>query len=195
MQPPVYGVSDRVVTPPVSMPTRWLTDIRQHVRQGQPDDDVLLESLLITARLHVETTYGVALLTQTREMQVDGWPVSRCWLPFPMAPVQSIESVVVVDDDGTTTSVSADDYWFDGGHRPPRLVWNTEPSTRRVRVQYVAGYGVNADDIPADLLHVLKLLVGYWYGAPTAAVSGALERQIEFGVEALMTPHALVAVG
>lgn len=198
MTPAVYTVSDTAVTRPASLPEPWLADLRAELRQPHDDDDAMLEQQVWAALAHLAPR--VCVLTHTRRCLVEGWPPSRAWVPLPTGPVSALTTVETIDDDGTVTAVDVADYWLDPDHRPARLMWVREPACRRVRITYVAGYGLTEATVPPDLWRAVQLLVVQWYQYPsdvaTGSVSGAAATaRLDFGIDALLSSYALPVVG
>lgn len=88
--------------------------VRQHCRIDNASDDDLLETYLQSARIMAEGYLSRALLTQTllwtvRPQEALRPSVSRLGgaLSLPRAPVQSIESVSVLDERGNATTIAA----------------------------------------------------------------------------------------
>lgn len=162
--------------------------------------DPELLSWLTAARQHVETFTHRALITQTWDLSLDGFPESD-WLCLPMAPLVSVTSVTYVDANGVTQTWSASLYTVDaptGPHaRPGRLApafGQCFPVTRdqpnAVTVRFVAGYGA-ASSVPGPIKSAMKLLIGHWWLNREAGVnptrgSGDI---LPFGVDSLLWPY------
>ena len=156
-------------------------------------EDTLLASLLITSRLQIEASLGLALITQTWRQTLDGFPGCGT-IELPVWPVQSIDAVRVAAADGSFSAVAAAAYEQDVASRPARIVRSAAgawPATGKVsngvEITFTAGFGDTAADVPAPIRQALSMLVAHWYehrdpteiggsapGIP-AAVSGLLE--------------------
>src|SRR5262245_26780663 len=97
-----------------------LAEAKAHLRVDGAAEDTLIASLLLTARLHVETTHGLALITQGWRLTLDRWPLTKDFA-LPLLPAQSIDEVRVLPATGAATVIAADDYVADTDGVPPRL--------------------------------------------------------------------------
>ena len=69
-----------------------LADLKAHLRIDSNAEDVLLGSLLLTSRLHIEAALDIALITQTWMLVLDRWPAGAA-LDIPMSPLQAVTGV------------------------------------------------------------------------------------------------------
>lgn len=93
--------------------------------------------------------YGqLALLNQTIRVTLEGWP-RKAWVPLPIAPLTDALSVTI-----TVDGVAFDDFTVVTGQRPA-----IRPSADRpcgcVVIEYEAGFGDVAADIPTPLAHAI----------------------------------------
>ena len=86
---------------PVTVP-----EAKAHCRVDGTAEDVLIASLILTSRLHIEAALGLALITQSWKLLLDRWP-NEPSVAIPIRPVQSITSVRVLAADGTPTTLAA----------------------------------------------------------------------------------------
>jgi hypothetical protein len=173
-----------------------LAEAKQHLRVDITDDDALIQSFIVAARMRVESSAFVRLITQTIQLTLDrfpwGWSASGFysgrsrWFgvndPWPVIelepPVQSITSVVYVDPSGNPQTLSSSLYRTDINSSPARLtpslnnVWPaTAMVTAAVTVTYVAGFGA-ASAVPARLIEAVRLLTGHYYLNREQVLSG-----------------------
>ena len=169
-----------------------VSDAAAHLRVDGTSDEQLIESLILAARRYCEGASGRSLVTQTWELQLDGWPCGDA-IRLPRPPLQSVTSVTTYDSTGAAAVFAAANYLVDTRSQPGRLVLGygkSWPSTvlrpaAGVVVRYVAGYGLAAA-VPETYKQAMQLLVGHWYEHREAAPAGALSREIEFAVSALL---------
>lgn len=146
-------------------------EAKSHLRVDLADDDVLIEDLIATATAEVEAYAVIALLTQDIVATFDG-PFSAGRIRLPIGPVASDATAVVtvVSQDGTETELTASQFRLATGKAP--AVWIidnlSQPSAlskadSTLRVEYSAGYGTSAPDVPADLRHAVKDQVAHLY--------------------------------
>jgi len=188
----------RVHTPPAAEPLS-LEEVKLHCRLDETDvtEDTLLNDLIIAAREHVEALTNRALLTQTVQLVLDGWPAV---IELPRPPIQSLASVTYTDYLGAAALVPATDYYLDDDNEPARVVleygksWPTatlRPSGAIV-AEYVAGYGDEPTDVPQGILQAMLLLIGHWYENREAVGDSkfvAGQQEIPFAVTALLAPY------
>ena len=105
-------------------------------------DDTVVTYQIKSAREEVEHYTGCSLAEKTLIAEWGELPENNT-IELPYGPVKSVSSVVMVDEDGTTeTLTTADDEYYELGTIWKKLQVNTIPlSTQRLKVTYVAGYG------------------------------------------------------
>lgn len=171
-----------------------VAEAKAHLRIDGSAEDVLIASLILTSRLHVEAAMGLALITQDWRMTLDRWPEGG-EVRFPLRPIQSITSVSVAGDDGAPVAVSEADYTLDGQALRPRLIpregsW-PQPETRAsgIEIQFTAGIGDEAEDIPQPIRHAIVLLVAHWYEHRDPLEIGSAASAIPAAVSELLKPY------
>jgi uncharacterized phiE125 gp8 family phage protein len=185
-----------LTTPPAAEPIS-LAEAKAHLRIDASDEDALLLSLIATARMFVERTLGVALITQTWSYFVDYWPQSGC-ITLPVAPVEAVSAVKVHDASGGSTTLDASSYAVDALSRPARLVLKGAVPAVQARelnafeVDFTAGYGDDADDVPGPLRQALKLLVAHWFEQREPVVLGVAADEVPTTVAGLLLPYRRV---
>lgn len=95
-----------LVTAPTEEPVT-VAEVKLHCRIDGTAEDDYLEALITSARQHVENVTGRALLTQTWDYSLDGWPHGTI-IPLPFGNLQSVTSVKWKDQDGTETTLTAE---------------------------------------------------------------------------------------
>lgn len=133
------------------------------------DDDDLLKHNIAAITATLDGPRGLlnrALINQSWKLELDEFPTgTNDKIELPLPPTQSITSVKYDDSDGNEQTLVADtDYYI------TKLGATTEqtqihpidgwPAARdragAVRVEFVAGYGDNDSDIPADTKLLIK---------------------------------------
>ena len=187
-----------ISTAPASEPIST-AEAKTHLRETLSDatNDAYIDTLVATARKHVEKVTGQAMITQTIKLYLDRFPASDRPILLPRGPAASITSVQYIDTDGTTQTLSSSNYALDSKSYPARLylAYNeTYPSTRpienAVTITFTAGYGASGSDVDADLLHAMKLLITHWYDNRESATS-VLMNKIPNGVDALLSDYKM----
>lgn len=126
-----------------------------------------LEVLIEGARQRVEAFLGRALVSQTLRLHLNGFPYSTIGgsvLPLPRPPLLTVDSVKYYDLDDTEKTVDTSVYTV-VTHREPGAVqvkhgqhWPTDVRfDNAVFVQFQAGYGTEAKDVPRAIRNALLL--------------------------------------
>lgn len=174
-----------------------LAEAKAHLRVDADDEDALIVQLIVAARMFVERTLGLALITQGWSYFLDFWPRSSC-VTLPIAPVQAVSAVTLHDGAGGSTTLDAEDYAVDVLSQPARLVLNgaTPPVVARAlnafEIAFTAGYGDAASDVPAPIRHALTLLVAHWFERREPVVLGVGATEVPSTVAGLLLPYRRV---
>lgn len=146
-----------------------LAEAKAHCRIDHDEEDGLLATLIAAARIHVEATTARALLTQSWRLAIDAWPACR-QLALPVAPAAALLAVTTYDADGNAHEIDTGQFGLDGAVSPAWLLLPETvagmPALRQrhgIHIDYSAGFGEEADAVPADLRQAILLLVGYWF--------------------------------
>jgi len=153
-------------------------------------DDAILTDMIEEAREFIEHIAGLALITQQWRLSLDRWPMTAIpwWdgvrqmaiseltgqnasLQIPVWPLQTVNFVTVFDSAGTGASVTiANVFDVDTYQHPGRLSLKNGATwpialrdTNAIQIEYTAGYGATAADVPGPLKRAIKTMVGYMY--------------------------------
>jgi uncharacterized phiE125 gp8 family phage protein len=128
-----------------------LADLKLFIRVDHDVEDAAITNMGNTAAAEIEQFAQIALLTQTIRVTIFD-PRPENGLTLPVGPV----------DDGDVPTVTIDgeaftDFALVGGHRP-YIRWlasyhDLTPS--RITIEYQAGFGAAASDIPPDLAQAI----------------------------------------
>jgi uncharacterized phiE125 gp8 family phage protein len=174
-----------------------LAEAKAHLRIDADDEDALLTSLIVAARMFVERTLGLALITQGWSYFLDFWPRSTC-VTLPILPVQAAGVVRLHDTDGGAIELDADDYAVDVLSSPARIVLKGAAPAVVARelnafeVAFTAGYGDEASEVPAPIRQALSLLVAHWFERREPVVLGAGAQEVPTTVAGLLLPYRRV---
>ncbi|UCD58645.1 MAG: phage head-tail connector protein [Candidatus Hydrogenedentota bacterium] len=156
----------KLKTPPASEPVT-LTEAKNHLKVDTSDDDSLISSLITAARDLAERETRRAFITQTWQMYLDSVAAE---FEIPKPPLQSVESIKVVDQDGNETTVDSSYYDVDLAQNSPGRVklksgccWPTHRGFASFIIEFKAGYGDAATDVPEALKQGLFVLMGHMY--------------------------------
>ncbi|NSW92315.1 MAG: phage head-tail connector protein [Firmicutes bacterium] len=188
----------KLITPPSIEPIT-LEEAKAHIRVDGADEDILITSLITTAREYCESFQNRAYITQVWELILDAFPASPFNIPRP--PLQSVDSIKYTDSDGLETTFDSTNYIVDTDSEPGRvalatgIVWPsmTLKSIGGVKIRFTAGYG-DAAAVPMMIKQAMLLLIGHWYENREASFIGHVSREIEFAVHALLWPERVFPI-
>jgi uncharacterized phiE125 gp8 family phage protein len=186
-----------LATGPAAEPVT-LAEAKAHLRIETPQEDTLIASLILAARLFVERSLDVALITQHWSLYLDRWPADGA-VPLPLPPVQAVTFVRVYDDAGNAQTVAPDQYQLDAVSAPPRLRHRLsahwpQPGRRMngVEIGLKLGFGDSAADVPAPLRQAILLLVSHWYEIREPVLLDTDVVDAPLTVAALLAPYRKV---
>jgi uncharacterized phiE125 gp8 family phage protein len=163
-----------------------LADLRQFLRLSGTGEDVLLTGLLRAACETLETLTGLVLIKQHLRLYVDHWP-SDALVRIDRYPVQSVVSVTAYEPDGVPVILPTVEMHLQTATRPARLnLQSPSQGLGGLEIDFIAGFGETAMDVPDALKHALMTLVAHWYEfrgvyAPSdhpASLTPAFERAV-----------------
>jgi len=157
-----------LVTAPASEPVT-LDELKDHLRIDGSEEDALLAMYAQAARQAIEEDTWRALMPQTWDLYLDGWPADGV-IYLPRAPLQSVTSITYRNSDNLTTTLAATVYEVDVASEPGRVVlaygqsWPTATlaSSHAVKVRFVAGYA-DAASVPGTIKAAILLEAGELY--------------------------------
>lgn len=207
LQPRHNRRSIALVTAPATEPVT-VVEAKAFLRIDSSDDDTLLTSMIKVARRMAETYTRRSFITQTVRLTMDGFgdaeetPRDGMMIAppphvvdgtravqLPRLPAQSISSVTVFGPSNADSVVDPAVYGLDttGG----RLMLNdgqSWPSDLReyaaVEIDFVAGYGDTAADVPEDIRQAILHIVAAMYESRQCA-------DIPAGAKAMLEPYRL----
>lgn len=155
----------RIAGPSVEPVT--LAEALVHLREDEGVADDYIEALIVTARETCEERIERTLISSTWRVTMDAFPEA---IRLARPPLISVQGVVYLDADGVEQTLDPQDYIVDAVSEPgyvvpaPNVSWpDTQDRINTVWVNYTAGYGTTAADVPAPLRHWIKLAVGDMY--------------------------------
>jgi len=159
------------------------------------DQDDHVASLCAAAHSHIERELGYPILRQTRETHLSCFPCGPIWLGS--GDGLTVLQLRYADTAGVVQVMPANGYAVDAVSRIAK-VWPTAsttwPSTSArpsaVVVEWQAGWPSPAD-VPDDLLHAMKLLVGHWDQNREAVVVGSINSDLRVALDDLLSPFRL----
>jgi len=156
----------RLKTPPSVEPVS-LEEAKNYLKVETADDDTLISSLIKSARELIERYLRKTLITQTWEMVLDD---GGSMVVIPRPPLQSVTSIKTIAEDGTETVEDPEKYIVELGCDSPGRVmlksgqtWSIHRGFASFIVEFVAGYGDQASDVPEALKQAILQLVAHLY--------------------------------
>lgn len=177
--------------PPTAEPMT-LADIKAHLRLDGPEEDVLLTSLIVTAREHLERETGLCLITQSWRLYLDRWPKDGI-VRIEKSPVRVIDAVTIYEADGPAVEVPLEDHLLDGEARPARLWLKNPPapgqSINGIEIDFSAGFGEAGADVPDTLKRAMSIHVGHMFAFRGIVSPDQQPAGIPDGYDRLIAPY------
>ncbi len=177
-----------------------LEETKTFLRVDNTLEDGFISTLVKAARLHIEGTTGRAMIAQTWRVISDGWPTDSTII-LPVAPLISISSITAYDIDGIPVSLALAQFQPETDTYPARIFLPRKiadaPALREhngIEIDYVAGFGSEASDVPADLRHALLSLVGYWFEHRDAVVIAGSGSVVPAGFDHMLSAYRSVSL-
>lgn len=196
-----------LVSPPASEPM-GLDELKAHLRVAGTTDDGEIVGMLIAAREAAEAYLNRALVTQTWDWWLPGFPLPdfperRLVLPKP--PLQSVTSVKYIDAAGAEQTYATGNYVVvaPAGPRAPAgwierdedASWpDLDAREDAVRIRFVAGW-TGPEKIPDGIRNGIKLIALHLYehrgDRQEAGIANAEPRMLPPTAEHLMFPYRI----
>jgi uncharacterized phiE125 gp8 family phage protein len=142
----------------------------------------------------VEGVTGRALLAQSWRLVLDDWPYNG-QVRLPVTPFRSVTEITAYGADGVGHAVPLAQFMGE----PDRLLLPGMvvgmPMLRErqgIEIEYVAGFGTEPDDVPADIRQALLVLVAYWFEHRDAVIIAGSGAVVPTGFDRLLAGHKRV---
>lgn len=155
-----------------------LSEAKSHAHVTDDFEDFDFARMIEAATREAEEYAQIALLSQYIRVVLPCWPRALT-ISLPITPLLDWSTVTV-----TANGVGFDDFSVITGQRPALRLSAGRPAGE-VIIDYQAGYGDQAGDIPADLRHALLDQIATYYDA-----RGAVDRST-----ITLSPHFARIVG
>ena len=149
-----------------------LAEAKAFLRVEHDDDDDLISALVAGSRIHVETQTRRALITRRVIETKDKWCFdARDAIRLRLAPIAALHEIRV-----SGAVVPAETYALDAAHDPPRLRFSISPPSPSaaiagIEIEYDAGYGADAQDVPEALRQAVRLALAAAYEDRAGAIA------------------------
>lgn len=186
-------------TAPPSVEPITLADALAHLKEESDGgaNDNYIEALIGVAREACEERTERTLITTTWRLTLDAFPDAIVLL---RPPVIQVTSVQYFDTDGQLQTLDPADYLLDKVSEPGYLVpgvdkaWpDTQDRINAVTVDYTAGYGATAADVPKPLKQWMLLAIGDMYANRNATNVGNITTPFDFA-DALLQPYRMLGI-
>ena len=176
-----------------------LAEAKAQLRVDGTAEDALIDSLIVTSRLHIEAALGLALISQSWRLVLDCWPLSG-GVELPVFSVTAVTAVRTLDADGDAALIDSVGYAVDAIGRPARVTsrsgyWPAPGApTNGIEIDFDAGYGAAAADVPAPIRQALLMLVAHWYEHRDPAAAETRDVRVPGPISDLLAPYRLVSL-
>lgn len=171
-----------------------LGEARAFLKVDDGAEDALITTLIGAARLHVEGVTGRALLAQSWRVVLDHWPDDR-QVKLPVTPFMAVTEITAYDAAGAGHEVPLTQFLSE----PDRLLLPAHvagmPLLRErqgIEVDYVAGFGTEPEEVPADIRQALLMLVAYWYEHRDAVIVAGSGAVVPWGFDRMVSQYKRV---
>ena len=139
-----------------------LADMKSHLRVTHSLEDTLIEGYIAAAvaSIGIDGELGIALGTQSIDEALK-YPSRDTYLSI--SPAQALVAVKYFDADNVEQTADLADFEFYNGDDWAFVRSDNWPTTYdrpdAVTISYTAGKA----DVPADIIHAVKMIVAHWY--------------------------------
>ena len=171
-----------------------LAETKAFLKVDDGAEDGLITTLIGAARMHVEGVTGRALLAQSWRVVLDCWPDDGV-VKLPVTPFMALTEINAYDAVGT-------------GHEVPLAQFLSEPDRlllpatvagmpllrerQGIEIDYIAGFGIEPGEVPADIRQAVLLLVGYWHEHRDAVIVAGSGSVVPSGFDRMVAGHKRV---
>ncbi len=159
----------KVTTGPATEPVTY-SQMKDHLRIYHNDEQTLIEGYIKAARQYCEEAQNRAYIEQTILYTLDRWPSERR-MRIPRAPLLDVLSIEYKAADGTVATLDPTTYTIDVDVEPGIVILNpgeTWPGITlypygAIKVEFEAGYGDEAADVPEIFKQAIKFITAHFY--------------------------------
>ena len=157
----------------------------------------LLDAIVKAARGYCEDFTRRSFVTTVLTLSLDSFPAE---IVLPRAPVQAVNTIKYLNTAGTQVTLDDSLYRVDVTDEPTRITpayGCTWPSTygviSAVEVEFDAGYGDAATDVPDGIRTAIKLLAAQWYENREASGPDSV-KEAPLAVKSLLWQHRAMVI-
>lgn len=175
---------------PASEPV-LLAEAKAHLRLEVADEDDFVAALIAAARIAVEAETRRALIAQRWRVLAETWPAAGILLP--VTPVLTLDVVRGIDAAGVATALPLAGFALEPADNRVRAKAAVAPASS-YEIDFTAGYGVSAADVPQPLRQAIRMLVTHWFEHRSAVTLGDIAVATPSGYRALVAPYRRMAL-
>lgn len=176
-----------LATAPAAEPLS-LAEAKAHLRVDGSDEDSLITDLIKAARETFEQETGRQVITATWRGSMDRFPLQSERIHFPKPPLASVTSVTYLDSNGASDTWDSSEYTVDTFSGPFALQGvlypkpdedypDTYPVPNAVTLNFTAGYGSSASDVPEGVRAAIKGILGELFEEREGVITGTIVRE------------------
>ena len=177
-----------------------LTEVKEHLRidSSNTSEDDFINTLIAAATIYYQSRSWRQLITATYKQYLEDFPAVGMELRKP--PLQSVTSIKYEDTNGVEQTLSSSVYQVDVKSEVGRIVLadgesfpDTDEVINAVTIEYKAGYGDAASDVPALVKSVLKLIVAHLFENRDMVTKMGTPAQVPFpeAIDMLINQHSI----
>lgn len=182
-----------VSTPPTVEPVT-VADLQQLLRISEPSFDAELTRKISAARQAVEAFLKKQLINATYQWSMDYWPY---YFEVPQPPLVSVSSIKYYDTATAQQTWAGSNYQVDttGVHGTITPAYNVsypqlQPGKKNaIVVEYVAGYGAAAVNVPECIREAILSLASYWFENPMPVNIGNIVNELPQHIRWMLEPE------
>jgi uncharacterized phiE125 gp8 family phage protein len=177
-----------LVSAPIGEPVA-LAAAKSWLKVDGTDEDGVIQTLIVSARLAVEAATNRLLMAQQWRVVLDQWPASGA-LRLPLTPVRGVSRIRIFDASGGGVDVAPSFYTLIGNMDRAHLVLGAAPpspvlSAGGIGIDLMVGYA-DSSAVPEALRLAMLRLIALWHSHRGDDVGAAAPTPAE--VSALLAP-------
>lgn len=179
-----------------------LADAKLYLRVDHTTENDLIESMISSTRVWVESYTRRTLSTETWDFKFRDFPQFGLPLIIPRAPLQSVTSISYLDENGVSQTWASGNYAVrtlsgpTAGRGWIETTKDTDFPALSIEAEYpvivraVCGYG-NAGSVPKGIKSAMLLLLGDLYTQRQITITGTIAGKTQTTVERLLGPYRI----
>ena len=177
-----------------------LTEVKEHLRidSSNTSEDDYIDTLIEASTIYYQSKSWRQLITATYKQYLDNFPATKLELRKP--PLQSVTSIKYQDTNGVEQTLSSSVYQVDSKSDVGRIVLadgesfpDTDEVVNAVTIEYKAGYGDAASDVPSLIKSSIKLIVAHLFENRDMVTKMGTPAQVPFpeAIDMLINQHSM----